>query len=279
VSQVTGPSASCEIALAAPLDLVWAAWTDPTELSRWQAESVSGKTEAGGRLHLFWGSLGASIELEVTAVERGRCLALRGGPPGASPQELVINFSGDRRGCKLQLEHRGFSNADAAHGSLSGWHGALALLELYLGRYFGRERRCAAALTAAVGSFTEVLACFTQPERLSRWLGNSATPIGEAGSAVSLKLYDGGELRGSVLARTARELTLEVPALRGAIALRCLSLDGTVTGGKMVGAQISSWAEREALVDEWREMCSAAVERLGRLLGTSGGARGAGASA
>jgi hypothetical protein len=236
-------------------------------LARWHAERAIGEIRVGGQLRLAWDSLGVGIDLQIAEAEPRRRLLLRGAPSGRATQELEIRILPEEDQSRILVTHSGFISSDEAEGSLSGWEGALALLSLYLERYDGRPRRCAAALASTVASFSEVFARFTEPGRLAGWLGSSPTRVGPVGSAVAIHMHDHAELRGSVISRTDREITLAVPDLEGAIAWRCLALDSSESGSKIVGAFMSSWANDVSLLQAWQTRCAAAVERLGGLLG------------
>lgn len=43
-----------EVAVAAPVDRVWKAWTDPEQLVRWLANAANVQVQVGGPYELFW---------------------------------------------------------------------------------------------------------------------------------------------------------------------------------------------------------------------------------
>ena len=182
--------------LAAPLESVWQAWTSPTELCRWQADTA--RALGDSRVLLCWPMLGAELEVELRVREPLRRLELR-----AAHYVLDVRLE---PGC-VHLEHRGTRNEDETSGVRSGWRTSLALLKHYLEQHPGRDRRVLwLSHTARVPSEAAHV-FFSDPAALSSWLGRGS--IGPAGSAYRVELLGGGELCGQVLAHTeGRDIAL-----------------------------------------------------------------------
>jgi uncharacterized protein YndB with AHSA1/START domain len=144
-------SAEARTHIAAPIDRVWSAWTDPTELSRWYPDRATGRAEAGQHLTWIWDCYGMSLDLEVLAAEPERRLLLRANPTGRRVQRQEIIFEPSGAGTIVTVSHTGFPDtskgADERAGTAAGWTTNLAILRHYLEHSPGRDRATAAILT------------------------------------------------------------------------------------------------------------------------------------
>lgn len=119
-----------ERTIAATLDRVWAAWTDPSVMGEWFApvDGVPGP--------------GATFVLRMTADESATCTVQAWDPPrlfeltwdytgeGASRLRVELSES-DGGGTRLVLDHDRLFDADPA-GYGAGWHAELELLQAHL---------------------------------------------------------------------------------------------------------------------------------------------------
>lgn len=259
-----------EVRIAAPLERVWAAWTEPDELSRWYPDRVEGRFREGDRIHLAWDALGVSLDLEVAELRPPSRLVLRGAPPGRALQTQVVELREESGATRVRLEHTGFESADERIGTFAGWETQLAVLRHYLERYQGCERASFAALGPAVTGFDRLFAHYTQADQLERWLAGAPASPGAPGEPYALELEPGALVSGEVLARTeGREVALGADEIDGVLALRGFSIDGRDPGVKMLGAIGWSWSSDEEALALVRDAVARAVDRLVAALGGS----------
>jgi uncharacterized protein YndB with AHSA1/START domain len=115
-----------------PMEKVWAALTDPTQLAQWLAPGEIELTE-GGRVHLAFTDDDSVIDGRVTAIEPPRLLEFtwtdKGDDFGLVRWELIA----DDRGVRLVLTHN-VPEASRGFGlpALAGWHSLLDQLEALL---------------------------------------------------------------------------------------------------------------------------------------------------
>jgi len=123
-------SVHLERTIAAGLDDVWAAWTDPARMSAWLAP-VEGSAPAAG----------ATFRLRMTADETATCTVQAWEPPrlleltwdytGEGPSRLRLQLAAVDGGTRLVLDHDRLVHGDPA-GYGAGWHAELDLLAAHL---------------------------------------------------------------------------------------------------------------------------------------------------
>lgn len=268
--------------IAAPAERVWAAWTDPRHLSAWFPDRVEGTFARGERITFAWDHLGLSLPVEVARFEPPRALALRGHPPGRSPQLQEVTVEEDAAVTHVEVVHSGFGSGararEEAEGTGAGWETMLAVLKLYVERHWGRTRTSFAALGPMQVDFDRLFALFTQAGLLSRWLGApAAADLAAPGDRFRWQLGGSVALSGEVLCRCPpRQIALRCRELDGVILLRAFSLDGSGgAGAKLVGAQVWSWNDgpaAETATAEIAEAITAAIDRLVALAGAAASA-------
>lgn len=273
---VAGATRSFRMSLdiAAPREDVWRALTEAEELVRWfpiVARVVPGE---GGTMLWSWGDHG-DWQTRIDAWQPGRLLRLvqedsrpydaqgQPLPPGeVEPARIAIEFTLETHQgrTRLTLVHSGFGQGaawdDELEGITEGWQAELRSLRHYLERHRGRDRHIGKAwLTTAVAR-DQAWARLTGPGgfRIS-----PAEPVEGGGYEVetpggmrlsgTVELY----LPGQTLAGTVREL--------GDGWFRVLTWkDGA--GNTGVWAWVSTYADADQRVEEFRRTAEAALARL-----------------
>ena len=125
---------------AAPVSLVYAAWTQPEHLQRWHApgpmtvQSAEADVRVGGRYRIVMRSADGKQEhivsgvYEVVEPEVRLVYTWNWHPKaGHDPAEMrvTVTFTPDDTETLLHLRHEGFSDADSRRGHGQGWAGCL----------------------------------------------------------------------------------------------------------------------------------------------------------
>lgn len=124
-----------EMALAAPIEDVYAAWTQPAAMARWLAPTGSAEVEAdvrvGGRFRVVMIGDGTSIQHtgEYLTVEPPRQLSFTWQSPytGAEPSVVTVTLTADGDRTRLVLLHERLPE-DAAQSHRGGWGAMLQRL-------------------------------------------------------------------------------------------------------------------------------------------------------
>lgn len=152
-----------EVEVDAPADAVWRALTQPEEISRWFAPSVSGEPGPGGHITVSWG--GGEWTSEIVTWDAGRHLGLRDMvPEGQEPPEpgTALDYFVEEREGKtvVRMVNSGFSAADDwndfFHMLENGWAFFLWNLRHYLERHRGTPRNMISSRPWVSGSRDEV---------------------------------------------------------------------------------------------------------------------------
>lgn len=134
----TTPSSQVRVErlLAAPVEAVFDAWTDPASLGRWLSPTGRATAEVdarvGGRFRIVM--LGEEMELEHTgrylAIDPPRHLSFTWQSPytGEDPSVVTVTLRPEGHQTRLVLVHEGLP-ADTALGHRSGWSTILGNLE------------------------------------------------------------------------------------------------------------------------------------------------------
>jgi len=117
-----------EVLLAAEVEEVWDALTNPEALRAWFANDAELVAAPGGRGHFRWGD-GSQRDAVVEAVEEQRVLVFRWGtsPEDESRVEIALEQVGE--GIRVSVTE----TALGAVARLGEWSGALILLSLLVG--------------------------------------------------------------------------------------------------------------------------------------------------
>jgi uncharacterized protein YndB with AHSA1/START domain len=134
------PAIERQIELAAEIERVWTALTDPTELGSWFADGASFKPSAGSSGWLEWQEHGR-FAIRVERFEppsrfsfrwaRDRDTAIEDGPSTLVELELG---PGPRGGTLLRLRESGFEDPASRSENVGGWFGMFELLTSRLAR-------------------------------------------------------------------------------------------------------------------------------------------------
>jgi uncharacterized protein YndB with AHSA1/START domain len=131
-----------ECAIAAPIDRVWSAVTEPRELASWFCDSADLDVTPGARGTLTWkpnGSRGeAVIQVRVEALEPMRLFRFRWAfPADEEPTEsnsrlVEFTLTGEGSGTRLGLVDSGFYESDdSVDGFSEGWDEHIVNLTRY----------------------------------------------------------------------------------------------------------------------------------------------------
>lgn len=155
--------------------------------------------------------------LEVQPPER---LVLAGEIPGYPPFRLEVTITRDGGDTRVRLFNSGFREGaqweDEYQGVASGWRLSLALLRLYLERYYGTPKRSALVIPPARFEYADILGWFTDEATLAQWLTRSGA-LGAPGTPARLVLRNGASVTGTVLETTDREVALSWDEQRAAL--------------------------------------------------------------
>jgi uncharacterized protein YndB with AHSA1/START domain len=133
-----------EIEVAAPLETVWKALTDGTELARWFPLEASVEPGVGGNVKLSWGPA-FEATAPITIWEPNKRYVLEQASPSGNP--VTVEYSVEARGGKtlVRVTQSGFSSGsewdEEYFGSTNyGWGFMLLNLREYLERHAGQAR-------------------------------------------------------------------------------------------------------------------------------------------
>jgi uncharacterized protein YndB with AHSA1/START domain len=215
---------------AAPLDRIWAAWTDPRHLVNWYCDRAEGLVEPGGALVEHWDWFHLSFSRPVTAVDPMRRLVLG---------TVTLDFRAASTRRAVRLTDTGCPQDPVGFQAVrSGWLNALALLKEYTERHWDRPKQAFTDLREAEFDFSRVITLFRAPYR-EQWLPFAAAVLQDTGS----------------------EVVLDWPEIEGALELKAFPW---TEGKRMLGLRAVSWSERD-LANRTAEL-RAAVDRLLGLL-------------
>ena len=223
-----GRTIRCEIRTRATPQEAWAAWTDPLKIASWFVDHAAGKAKEGEEVTWGWEKFAHGLTYRVLASIPGEQFTLGFGKGVGSSEwagrsgilDIRIQRDGDET--VVRLVNSGFSEEaqwdEEYNGVDSGWRGALALLRLYLDRYYGEPRSTFSVFRPADLSYPAVIECATQAGRLAQWLGQSSG-IGHPGDAYQIRFFNGSTASGHVLERSEREVALTWEEIRGTLTI------------------------------------------------------------
>lgn len=136
----TLPAIERTLELAAPIERVWRAITDPDELARWFPQRASWDLRPGGTGTFFWDGRG-EFPILVEAVDAPRYLAWRwaleaGSDPVSDESATLVEWWLGARadgGTTLRIRESGFRTQEHRTGNEQGWTEELAELVGILG--------------------------------------------------------------------------------------------------------------------------------------------------
>lgn len=264
-----------EIRLQAPVERVWKCWAEPEHIAGWFADRAGGTAEPGGTLTHYFDAFGMELPHEVLEVEPGERLVLQGRAPTGVAFRQEIRVRRQEGKTVLELIHSGFDEGadweDEYEGVDSGWKLALAILERYVTRHFGKARTPYFAMRPTAFEYDHLQPLFRHPEQLARWLGRPTDATGLAESReVELDLRGehtpgDGSLSGRVLVDSGREIALSWEEIDGVLELKAF---GMGPGQRAVALRASSWSQRPPAKNEVEAWMTEALDRLADALET-----------
>lgn len=269
---------SVDVALdiAAPVDVVWRALTDPDELVCWFPYQAQVTPGAGGAVTWSWDEKW-TWESAIDLWEPGRRLRLvqdaqrpfdvEGGvlPPGeVAAARMIMDFTLETLlgATRLRLVHSGFGRGsawdDELDGVRTGWGHELRNLAFYLERHRGKQRYIGTSHLTWDGSQEETWQRLLSPAAFTLLPSNAG-----AGDAYRIEVSTGDCLDGIVRQRVPdREFTGTLKALDDGI-LRI----GTHRSMGRTGVQVFFASYNAGHAAHVRELGSRAQELLQRLFG------------
>lgn len=255
-----------EVRIQAPPQVVWDAWADPDQVSRWFVDRAEGRMEAGREVRWLWegGERMVHRVVEARAPER-LVLAM---DVGESATVIEITLEQDGGHTVVRLVQSGFGEGekwDAVYdGMASGWMIALAILKHFAERYFGRPRTQLMVLTDASFDAEDVQPLQRTAEGVAGWLARPGGTVGsEPGEPVRLILSDGRTLTGTVLRQTSHETLWSWEEVDGVLELKAFK--GPHWGSK-VGVRVMSWLDDASGLADLGRTLGDAVSGLAALL-------------
>jgi uncharacterized protein YndB with AHSA1/START domain len=194
----------------APVDAVWRALTDPTELIRWFPLEAKIEPGAGGRIWTAWGDAHRNGE-EIVIWEPNRRLktvrrsdtfseALHGDDAARIPITIDYQLEGKGGTTILRLVHSGFQRGtrwdEEYDGTRRGWGFELRGLRHYLERHRGTPRRAAWVRVGIDIDLVEAWSRLFGPKGLAA--EGSLSGVAE-GSRYALRTAEGDDLVGTVV--------------------------------------------------------------------------------
>jgi len=256
---------------SAPADHVWDAWADPGHLCGWFTDTATGRARPGATVTWGFDRFRCRFPYEVLAAEPGARLVLEGRPVGRPPYLLEIRIDAGEDRTTIELINSGFSvgpeDDEEFEGVHSGWRMALAVMKLYLERYYGRPRRTFFAMQPAPFEYERMRHYFHAPGGLARWLSSSGA-IGEEEDSYALALRDGSPMSGKILAVTPREVALAWDEAEGVVELKAFRLGPRLRAVSLRG---SGWGMTEERAQRIESMAVASIDRLVAVLDEEAG--------
>ncbi len=203
---------------------VWEAWTDPERLSQWFCDKASGWPGEGATLSLTWERFGFTVDYEICRLRAPEQLLLKSRIPGVGVQKLNIELRRRAPFTVVSLRESSPAGKISAEdsGVESGWEMALAVLKLYVEKYYGRERRSFFAMLPAKFTYDKLLPFYTDPGKMALWLTKPGTTakLGGVGEAFEMTLDNGWYMTGQVMAVTRHEVALSWDQIDGFLELK-----------------------------------------------------------
>jgi uncharacterized protein YndB with AHSA1/START domain len=252
--------------IEAPRDVIWKACATADGLARWQADSAEGEAKVGSTLTLHWNAFGASVELDVVALEPRERIVLR-----SADSEVEFRVRDDG----LTLRHRSAEVDEDREGLESSWRVALSGLAHCAERHPGRRRRVSWFVRQAQTSPEAAHAFFTDPHCLNSWLTRSGS-IGPEGSDAVLVFKNAPTASGRVLANvTGRDVAVSCREYGDAL-LSFRTLPAPMPRGagpeRVLAITLSEWGPPREPSRALKTQLDGALAKLARVLASGGSA-------
>ncbi len=251
-----------EIRIAAPPEVIWQAWADPSKVVSWFVDRAEGRMEIGETVRWFWDSTDEGMTHQVLAADPQRRLLLAlDVPQGATLLEITIEQ--DHGHSVLRLVQSGFGHGaewdEQYDGMASGWMIALAILKHFVERYFDRKRTEVMVLEETRFDQEALQGLQRTDEGLGRWLSRSGSVGTAVGDPVRLVLADGRTLTGTVLRQTPFETLWSWDEIDGVIELKAFR---GPHWGSHVGIRVMSWLEDAGDLMDLEDVLGKVVDKL-----------------
>ena len=239
----------------APVDAVWRAITEGTQLAQWFAIDARVEPKADGKIWVSWGE-GAEVTSTILHWEPNKRF---GWGEEWAGQKMATDFFLEARGAKtvVRIVTSGFSDDpawdDDFHMVEGGWQYFMAHLKVQLEHHRDRARTLLLLREQSAFPKTEAFA------RLARALGFPAVP--DRAGAFSVTTAQGDPLTGEIVALNAgRQLALRVDNLNHAMLF--LEMEGKKEAAKPA-VWLSTYglpaADQSALGERMRKLYEAAL--------------------
>lgn len=266
-SDTSHRSAEYVVPIAAPLQAVWKALTDPRELERWFPFTASVTPGLGGHFTLRWRDVHVGDDWQIFEWEPDRHLRIgMPKPDGApTPAHVITDFVLEDQGGKtvLRVVASGF-DADAKwdtffSGVRRGWRFELGSLRHYLEHHRGTPRAVAWTRAQFRKSPADMWGAFFGP---AGWVADRPVDTLREGDRYRLTSPDGFVLSGTVrIVDRPTDFTGTVDELGNGL-LRLQLEPGRA--GSQIGLWVAAWGEKPermaALERAWQEP----LEKLAR---------------
>lgn len=252
---------------ADPMD-VWNAWADPEKIAQWFTDGADGWAHKGKEVTWIFDEPGYRLPYHVVESIPGELLAFGGQIPGRPPFRLEVRITREAGETVIRLVNSGFleggSFDEEYEGVLSGWTLALAMLKYYVEEHYGHKKSTILLTREANVNFDQLLAWYTDPALLNRWLTQTADAPLREGEPYHFVLKNGTPVHGMVAKTSKRELANTWPEQRAFFELK----GWTAGSKKIIAIRITSWNPAEGFMEQSRAEAAAALDRLAAELGT-----------
>lgn len=263
-SEHKGRMIRAEIRTGATPEQAWDAWADPEKIAAWFVDRAVGKATPGSIMTWYFDDFGFAQPLKVMDAIRGERFVLKWEPPEGDPGILEVEIAREGGVTVVRLVNSGFREGaqwdDEYQGTASGWHMSLAILKHYLENFAGQRKTSALLFTPAAFQYAELLPYFQDESKLTQWLTKSGS-VGKLGDSVRLDLLDAGRLTGSVLAVTAREVTVSWEEIGGTLEFKAFPMGPQ----RAAGLRVMSWKLGATATAELETKLQASVDRLAQI--------------
>lgn len=208
---------------------IWEALTDTDLLGHWMADKATGWPAVGGTLALTWERFGLTIDYKVAEVKTCQKLVWKT-PMGNGQQTVTFELRRQGRSTWVDVTDAPppFTPANPHSSADSTWAMSLAILKLYVERYYRKSRHNFMAVARASFTFPEVVAAYATAPGLKQWLAEQIEvwPSSDAviGQSYRLRTPEGKIMSGKILAVTQHEACLSWDEIHGFLELKSFSL-------------------------------------------------------
>jgi len=153
---------------------IWEALTDTDLLGHWMADKATGWPAVGGTLALTWERFGLTIDYKVAEVKTCQKLVWKT-PMGNGQQTITFELRRQGRSTWVDVTDAPppFTPANPHSSADSTWAMSLAILKLYVEKYYRKSRHNFMAVARASFTFPEVVAAYATAPGLKQWLAES----------------------------------------------------------------------------------------------------------